>query len=93
MLTRVFHGSTEESGASLRGIRSGRPGSAALFVLASALATCAACGPVAAYQRGRLAHPSMQLGEMTTAAEAHVNAVHEGATGGAVGASSGCGCN
>ena len=33
------------------------------------------------------------LGEMTNAAEAHVNAVHEGATGGAVGASSGCGCN
>jgi hypothetical protein len=63
------------------------------FTLVSALSTCAACGPVAAYQRGRLAHPSMQLGEMTNAAEAHVNAVHEGATGGAVGASSGCGCN
>jgi hypothetical protein len=68
--------------------------SAVVFIaLISVLLTCAACGPVAPYQRGRLAHPSMQLGEMTNAAEAHVNAVHEGATGGAVGASSGCGCN
>ncbi|HEX3597039.1 MAG TPA: DUF4266 domain-containing protein [Polyangiaceae bacterium] len=54
---------------------------------------CSGCGHVAAYQRERLAHPTMQLGEMSNAAESHVNAVHEGATGGAVGASSGCGCN
>jgi hypothetical protein len=70
-----------------------RSRAAPLFVILSALSICAACAPVAAYQRGRLAHPSMQLGEMTSPAEAHVNAVHEGATGGAVGASSGCGCN
>ena len=70
------------------------PRPAALFIaLFSVFLTSVACGPVAPYQRGRLAHPSMQLGEMTNAAEAHVNAVHEGATGGAVGASSGCGCN
>lgn len=63
------------------------------FLIALALAVCSGCGHVAAYQRGRLAHPTMQLGDMSNAAEAHVNAVHEGATGGAVGASSGCGCN
>jgi hypothetical protein len=62
-------------------------------VLAAVLVGSAGCGHVAPYQRERLAHPTMQLGEMSNAAEAHVNAVHEGATGGAVGASSGCGCN
>jgi hypothetical protein len=64
---------------------------AALFLLVTMGST--GCGHVAAYQRERLAHPTMQLGEMTNPAESHVNAVHEGATGGAVGASSGCGCN
>ncbi|HEX7669309.1 MAG TPA: DUF4266 domain-containing protein [Polyangiaceae bacterium] len=56
-------------------------------------ATFAGCAHVPPYARERLAHPTMQLGEMAAAAEAHVNAVHEGATGGTVGASSGCGCN
>ena len=66
-----------------------------LSVLAAlaALAGLAGCARVAAYDRGRLAHPTMQLEGMTRAAEAHVNSVHEGAAGGELGASSGCGCN
>ena len=71
------------------GGRTRRPG----MLLLAAVVLCGGCGHVAPYQRERLAHPTMQLGEMSNAAEAHVNAVHEGATGGAVGASSGCGCN
>jgi hypothetical protein len=63
--------------------------------LAALLVALAApgCSRVAPYQRGRLALPTMQVGEMARPAEAHVNAVHEGATGGTIGASSGCGCN
>jgi hypothetical protein len=52
-----------------------------------------ACAHVPPYARERLAHPTMQMQEMSGSAEAHVHAVHEGATGGAVGAASGCGCN
>jgi hypothetical protein len=51
------------------------------------------CGSVKAYQRGRLAHPTMSVDEPTTAAESHVYAVQEGATGGTGGAGGGCGCN
>ena len=51
------------------------------------------CAHVPVYARERLAHPTMRLDEMATPAEAHVNAVHEGAMGGTVAASSGCGCN
>ena len=51
----------------------------------------AACTHVAPYERGRLAHPTMTQSVESAAAE-HVHAVHEGATGGSVGAS-GCGCN
>ena len=60
------------------------------LLLTGALSGCAHVPP---YARERLAHPTMQLGEMAAAGEAHVNAVHEGATGGAAFASSGCGCN
>lgn len=52
-----------------------------------------ACAHVPPYARGRLAHPTMRMQDMSGAAEAHVYSVHEGASGGAVGASSGCGCN
>ena len=51
------------------------------------------CARVAPYDRGRLAHPTMQLADMDHAAQAHVHAIHEGAAGGDLGASSGCGCN
>jgi hypothetical protein len=58
-----------------------------------AAAVAAACAHVPPYARERLAHPTMQMDDMSTAAEAHVHAVHEGAAGGSVAASSGCGCN
>jgi hypothetical protein len=56
-------------------------------------ANLVACAHVPPYARERLAHPTMQMDDMSTAAEAHVHAVHEGAAGGSVAASSGCGCN
>ena len=56
-------------------------------------AVVAGCAHVPPYARERLAHPTMQMDDMSTAAEAHVHAVHEGAAGGSVAASSGCGCN
>jgi len=64
-----------------------------LAMLLGAATSVHGCAPVAPYERGRLAHPTMQLEDMANPAEAHVNAVHEGATGGSIGASSGCGCN
>jgi hypothetical protein len=64
-------------------------------VLALALLTFAAgCGPpVRAIDRGRLAHPTMTVEEMTNGLDGHVRAVSEGATGGIGGAGGGCGCN
>lgn len=52
-----------------------------------------ACANVAAYERGKLAHPTMAPGDADSVAREHVYAIQEGAMGGAVGASSGCGCN
>ncbi len=63
-----------------------------LLVVVS-VAMCGACAHVAPYQRERLAHPTMQMTDMAGPAAAHVNHVQEGATGGAIGAASGCGCN
>jgi hypothetical protein len=51
------------------------------------------CARVAAHQRGRLAHPTMVSGVMSSKAGGHVYAIGEGAMGGQVGASAGCGCN
>jgi hypothetical protein len=62
-----------------------------LLVLLAVLS--AACAPVKAYQRGKLAHPTMSVEEPVSAAEAHVHAVQEGAQGGVSGAGGGCGCN
>jgi hypothetical protein len=64
-----------------------------LAVLAAASPSFVACAHVAPYERGKLAHPSMQLDATDDPAVAHVQAVHEGAVGGTVGAASGCGCN
>ena len=52
----------------------------------------AGCAPVAPYQRGALAHPTMTAA-LEGPAAGHVHAVHEGATGGGSVAESGCGCN
>ena len=66
-------------------------------VLAIALAALAlgsgGCVHVPPYQRGRLAHPTMLLGEMAGPGEAHVYAIHEGAVGGGSAVEGGCGCN
>lgn len=51
------------------------------------------CANVAAYERGKLAHPTMSPSDGTSAAREHVYAVQEGAMGGTMGVSSGCGCN
>jgi hypothetical protein len=51
------------------------------------------CAEVAPYQRGRLAHPTMNPRDAASLGRDHVHGVQEGAIGGTPGASSGCGCN
>jgi hypothetical protein len=67
-----------------------RFGFAALVVSAGLVAGCTHVAP---YERGRLAHPTMTALDVEGAAEGHVHAVQEGATGGGSLAESGCGCN
>jgi hypothetical protein len=57
------------------------------------VAALGACTPVMPYQRARLAHPSMSANRLSGPGASHMQAVQEGATGGAIGAESGCGCN
>lgn len=61
-----------------------------VLVLGSALCGCTR---VAAYERGRLAHPSMSARQRMSAGQSHLYAIREGARGGSLGAGSGCGCN
>lgn len=70
-------------------VRSVRLGWVSLLVLP----LLPACTRVAAYQRERLAHPTMSPTFGESDALTHVRAVQEGAIGGELGASSGCGCN
>ena len=51
------------------------------------------CARLKPYERGRLAHPTMLLGDMARPGAAHVYSVREGANGGGSGAEGGCGCN
>jgi len=51
------------------------------------------CTHVKAWERGKLAHPTMSSSTVNGPAEEHVYAVHEGAVGGGGAAESGCGCN
>jgi hypothetical protein len=51
------------------------------------------CVRLKPYQRGRLAHPTMLLGETAGPGEAHVYAIQEGAVGGGAAVEGGCGCN
>ena len=53
----------------------------------------AGCGHVAPYERGKLAHPMMTADDLEGPAAGHVEAVHEGATGGGAVGGGGCGCN
>lgn len=56
-------------------------------------ALSAGCVHVRAYERTKLAHPTMTtLGEATVAAD-HMHDVQEGAAGGSSTGASGCGCN
>lgn len=53
----------------------------------------AACTHVRPWERGKLAHPTMNGAHGAGPAEEHVYSVQEGATGGGASAESGCGCN
>ncbi len=63
------------------------------LVTAVATAGLLGCSTVRPYERGALAHPTMQTDYGKTDAERHMQAVHEGPEGGDQGAVSGCGCN
>jgi hypothetical protein len=65
---------------------------ALLFVLAAVL-PAAGCARLRPWERGKLAHPTMLLGDLTRPGEAHVQAIQEGAVGGATSVEGGCGCN
>ena len=57
------------------------------------LAASTGCANLKPYERGKLAHPTMLLGDLSRAGPAHVYAIQEGAVGGDSGAKGGCGCN
>lgn len=59
----------------------------------SLLLAMSGCAQLKPYERGRLAHPTMLLGDMSRPGAAHVYAIREGAVGGGAGAEGGCGCN
>ncbi len=67
------------------------------LIFPAALVTMAAlvsgCTHVAPYERGKLAHPTMNDSVAAGAAAEHVYSVHEGAMGGGSIGESGCGCN
>jgi hypothetical protein len=66
---------------------------AIVAALLGILAFASGCAPVAPYERGKLAHPTMSAGSLSTMGEEHLRAISEGATGGSGGTGSGCGCN
>lgn len=51
------------------------------------------CQHTKAYERAKLAHPTMVTSSFSGPAEEHMYSVQEGATGGGASAESGCGCN
>ncbi len=51
------------------------------------------CSHVRAYERGKLAHPSMAPASLVGPGEEHMYSVQEGATGGDTAGGGGCGCN
>jgi len=65
----------------------------ALAAVAAFAGAISGCAPVAPYERGKLAHPTMTAGALSTMGEEHLHAISEGATGGSGGTGSGCGCN
>jgi hypothetical protein len=63
------------------------------LALLAGLAALSGCTHVAPYERGKLAHPTMSPEGLGGPAAEHVQAVHEGATGGGDIGGGGCGCN
>jgi hypothetical protein len=63
------------------------------FLLVAVALGSTSCAHVAPYERGKLSHPMMTADDLQGPAAAHVEAVHEGATGGGSLSESGCGCN
>ena len=57
------------------------------------LSVASGCARLKPYERGRLAHPTMLLGDTARPGAAHVYAIGEGSVGGSSGAEGGCGCN
>jgi hypothetical protein len=80
-------------GSPPRDILEHRPMRASLLPVLVALAFAAGCAHVPAYDRGRLAHPTMLPEYSQSAGRAHMQVVQEGATGGDANPASGCGCN
>ena len=64
-----------------------------LVPLLSLSLACASCARVAAYERGKLALPSMTTSDIAPPSEEHTRAVQEGAVGGGGASGGGCGCN
>jgi uncharacterized protein YceK len=64
-----------------------------LVVLALVSLGTSGCASVAAYDRGKLAHPTMTSADLAGPGEEHMRGVQEGATGGGFEAGGGCGCN
>jgi hypothetical protein len=64
----------------------------ALLLVSLAFATGCGAG-VKAFEREKLAHPTMTADELSFGLDGHVRAVSEGATGGLGGGGGGCGCN
>jgi hypothetical protein len=62
------------------------------FVTLLTLGTGCGAG-VKAFEREKLAHPTMTADEISIGLDGHVRAVSEGATGGLGGGGGGCGCN
>jgi hypothetical protein len=69
------------------------PKTLTVLALLVSIAPLAGCAHVAPYERAKIAHPTMSAADLAGAGESHVRAVLEGATGGSLGAESGCGCN
>jgi hypothetical protein len=68
-------------------------GAASAVILSACLLAAAGCARLRPYQRGKLAHPTMLLGETAGPGESHVYAIQEGAVGGGSAVEGGCGCN
>ena len=70
-----------------------RGAGARLILLVTIVGAGVGCSRVAPYQRGRLAHPTMLVGDLARPAQAHVYSIREGAIGGSNSVQGGCGCN